>query len=126
LETYGGAWVKQDPDLILEIFCEDGVYSERVFQKPFVGHKEIREYWQKKVVEEQSDIRFTLLNIFIDGDIAIAEWEARFYSNIKKRESHIREVAIFEIENDKVKSLRADPGRIRFHQIETIIVTLIY
>lgn len=94
LQVYRNAWVNQDTEKILTIFTEDAIYYERLLEKPFVGHKQIREYWQNKVVKEQSDIKFKLLNIYIDGDTVIAEWDASFYSNIEKARIHIREVAI--------------------------------
>jgi len=106
LKDYESAWVKQDISKILSIFTKNGVYHEKVFKKPFVGHKEIEEYWKTKVVEEQSDIKFKLLKYYVCGDIVIAEWDASFYSNIEKVKIHIQEVAIIEIKNKKIKSLR--------------------
>lgn len=106
IRTYGEGWVNQDIEKILSIFIEEGVYHERIFDKPFVGHEEIRQYWQSKVVEEQSRIKFKLLNLYIDGDNIIAEWDATFFSNKEDRTIHIREVAIMEIEGDRIKSLR--------------------
>lgn len=106
LKVYEEAWVNQNPEKILSIFTEDGVYHEKVLEKPFVGHEQIRQYWKSKVVEEQSDIKFKLLNYYIDGDIIIAEWDASFYSNEKKGKIHIIEVAIMEISENKIKSLR--------------------
>lgn len=104
LETYGKAWVEQDPLLILTIFTPDATYRERVFENPFRGHDEIKRYWQEKVVEEQSNISFALLNTYIDGDTAIAEWEASFTDPDGKK--RIREVAILEFEGNRIKSLR--------------------
>ena len=49
---------------------------------------------------------FKLLNLYIDGNIVIAEWDASFYSNIENARIHIREVAIIETENEKIKYLR--------------------
>lgn len=106
LETYEEAWVGQDISKILSIFKKGGIYHERVLKEPFRGHKEIGEYWKTKVVEEQSDIKFKLLNYYICGDTVIAEWDASFNSNVEKVRIHIKEVAIFEIEDDKIKSLR--------------------
>jgi len=106
LRIYEDAWTNQDPEKILSIFTEDAVYHERVLGKPFVGHKQIREYWQSKVVEEQSDIKFKLLNFWIADDTVIAEWEASFNSNIENARIRIREVAILELVGDKIKSLR--------------------
>ena len=106
LKTYGEAWVEQNVDKILSIFTEDGIYHEMVLSDPFVGHDQIRQYWQSKVVEEQSDIQFKLLNYYIDGDVIIAEWDASFNSNLKKARIHIKEVAILEMKGSKIRSLR--------------------
>ncbi len=106
IKTYEEAWVGQDIDKILSIFHEGGIYHERVLKAPFKGHKEIGEYWKTKVVNEQSAIKFKLLNYYICGNTAIAEWDASFYSNIEKARIHVREVAILEIEDHKIKSLR--------------------
>jgi len=106
LKTYGEAWVGQDVDKILSIFTEDCVYHERVLKEPFRGHKKLSEYWQSKVVEEQSDIEFKLLNFYIARDTVIAEWDASFNSNVENARIHIREVAIMEIERGKIKSIR--------------------
>ncbi len=106
LKTYGEAWVKQDTKKILSIFAKDGIYHERVLKKPFIGHKEIKKYWQTKVVEEQSKIKFNLLNYYICRNVVVAEWDASFNSRVENARIHIREVAILEIKNDKIKSLR--------------------
>src|SRR3989344_2084028 len=106
LKVYEDAWINQDPEKILTVFTKDAIYRERAFKKPFIGHKEIKQYWQNKVVEEQSDIKFKLLHIWIDGDTVLAEWDASFYRSIEKARTHIIEVAILEFEGDKIKSLR--------------------
>ncbi|MDO8512634.1 MAG: nuclear transport factor 2 family protein [bacterium] len=106
LKTYGEAWVGQDTNKILSIFHTDGIYHERVLGKPMIGHTEIAQYWQTKVVAEQSDIKFQLLNYYLSENTVIAEWEAFFNSNIENCRVHIKEVAILEIEGDKIKSLR--------------------
>jgi len=106
LKVYEGAWVNRDPEKILAIFTEDASYHERAFEKPFIGHKQIKKYWQSKVVEEQSDIKFKLLHFWIDGNTVLAEWDASFYSNIEKARIHIIEVAILKFEGEKIKSLR--------------------
>jgi len=53
-----------------------------------------------------SDIKFKLLNYYIDGDILVAEWDASFNSAEKNNRVHIKEIAIMEISGDKIKSLR--------------------
>ncbi len=106
MKIYEEAWVGQDINKVLSIFHKNGIYHERVLKKPFIGHKGIRAYWKRKVVEEQSNIKFKLLNYYICGNTVIAEWDASFYSNIQNARIHIKEVGIFEIENGKIKSLR--------------------
>ena len=106
IKKYGDAWVNQDLDSILKIFTKDAIYHERVLEKPFKGHKEIKEYWKNKVVGEQKDIKFKLLSFYIDGDTIIAEWEANFYDKKREVNVHMKEVAILEIEDNKIKSLR--------------------
>lgn len=106
LRTYEEAWVEQDIDKILSIFTKDGIYHERVLEEPFKGHKEIKEYWKTKIVEEQSNIKFKLLNYYICNDTVIAEWEVFFDSNVEKSRIHMKEVAIIEIKNNKIKLLR--------------------
>ena len=106
LSVYEDAWVNQDPEKILTIFTKDAIYHEKVFEEPLKGHDQIKKYWIEKVVEEQSNIKFKLLNYYIDGNNVIAEWDASFYSNKKNNRIHIKEVAIFEIIDNKIKSLR--------------------
>jgi hypothetical protein len=106
LKIYGEAWVEQDINKILSIFHKDGLYHERVLKKPFIGHKEIAQYWKEKVVEEQSKIQFKILNYYISENTVIAEWEATFYSNIEHAHIHMKEVAILEIKGNKIQSLR--------------------
>lgn len=106
LKIYKEAWERQDPEKILTIFTEDAVYREYVLKNPLIGHRQIRGYWQKKVVEEQSEIKFKVLNVYIDGNTVIAEWDAVFYSRLEKKTIHLVEVAILEFEGEKIKSLR--------------------
>lgn len=106
LDTYGKAWVEQDIDLILSIFSEDAVYWERAFDEPFRGHKEIARYWQEKVVDEQSNIEFSLTNLIVSEDTIVAEWDASFNSNIQKKRIHLRSVAILKVTGGLVSELR--------------------
>lgn len=106
ISIYEDAWVNQDSEKILTIFTKNAIYHEKVLEKPFIGHKEIKKYWQSKIVEEESDIKFKLLNIYIDGDTVIAEWDASFFNNKENKKIHIIEVAIMEFEGDKIKSIR--------------------
>ena len=106
IQTYKEAWVNQDENLIITIFHPDGEYGEYLLNESFKGHEEIKQYWKRKVIVEQSNIKFKLLNLYLDGDTAVAEWDATFYSNVEQKRIHIVEVAILEIEGEKIKRLR--------------------
>ena len=77
-----------------------------MYRKPYRGHKEIRRYWQKKVVGEQSRIRFNLKSLYVDGNTAVAEWEATFDDTKKKVRTNLKEIAVLKIKNGKIQSLR--------------------
>ncbi|HLD85546.1 MAG TPA: nuclear transport factor 2 family protein [archaeon] len=106
LNIYGKAWEKQDPDLIITIFTEDAKYHERFYEKPFSGHEGIRQYWKTKVCKEQANIKFKLLDFWIFNDTLIAEFESKFDDLAKQKRKHMKTVAILEIADGKIKSLR--------------------
>jgi SnoaL-like domain len=106
IDVYIRAWTTQDPDLILTIFTPTATYHERVLQQPIRDHAGIREYWQTKVVKEQSNIHAELLSLYLDGTTAIAEWEARFDDVVEGHRKRMREVAILELEGDRIAGLR--------------------
>jgi uncharacterized protein (TIGR02246 family) len=121
IDIYLRAWATQDPDLILSIFTPSATYHERVLGQPVRGHAGIREYWQTKVVMQQANIEVELLSLYLDGTTAIAEWEARFDDLAKGHRKRMREVAILEIDGDRIAGLReywtSEP--LRSEQIET-------
>jgi hypothetical protein len=88
VDLYIRAWVEQDADLIETIFTDTATYHERVF------------------IESQSDIKCELLNLYLDGDTAIVEWEAQFDDLVQKVRKRIREVAILVFEGRLIASLR--------------------
>lgn len=108
IDTYLRAWMQQDPELIVTIFTEDAIYHERVLGEPIRTRAGIRDYWQSKVVEGQSDIDARLLNLYTatDGIAVIAEWEATFDDRVQGRRKRMREVAILEFAGDRIASLR--------------------
>jgi ketosteroid isomerase-like protein len=106
IDIYLQAWTTQDPDLILDVFTPTATYHERVFGQPIHAHAGIRDYWRTKVVEEQANIQAELLNLYLDGTTAIAEWEARFDDVVQGCRKRMREVAILEFEGDRVANLR--------------------
>ena len=106
LKIYKTAWEKRDPNLILTIFTPDGEYHEKAFDKPYKNHKGIKEYWQNKVVGEQTNIKLKLNKIFIDGNTAIAEWYATFKDHARKLNIQIKEIAVMEFKGNKIKKYR--------------------
>ncbi|HZE17939.1 MAG TPA: nuclear transport factor 2 family protein [Mycobacterium sp.] len=106
IDTYLRAWTTQDPDLIVTIFTPTATYHERVLGEPIREAAGIRDYWQTKVVNEQANIEAELLNLYLDGTTAIAEWEARFDDVVQGYRKRMREVAILEFNGDRIASLR--------------------
>lgn len=104
IDTYIRAWTTQDPELIVTIFTADATYHEKVLEEPWVGEAGIRGYWETRVVNEEANIEVELLALYLDGNTAIAEWEAKFdFLGVRKR---MREVAILEFDGDRIASLR--------------------
>ena len=106
LDVYIRAWETQDPDLIVTIFTEGATYHERVMGDPIPDREAIREYWQTKVVEAQANIRCELLNVYLDGDTAIAEWEAEFDDVAQGVRKRMQEIAVLVFEGRLIASLR--------------------
>ncbi|MEZ0363565.1 nuclear transport factor 2 family protein [Mycobacterium sp. pUA109] len=106
IDVYLRAWMTQDPDLIVTVFTPTAIYHERVLGEPIRDAAGIRHYWQTKVVAEQANIDAELLNLYLDGETAIAEWEARFDDLVEGRRKRMREVAILEFDGNRIASLR--------------------
>lgn len=107
LNTYGKAWEKQDPDLILTIFTPDATYNDPKEPENH-GHAGVRAYWMSKVVGEEKNIKFKLLNTWVSGESAdvIAEWYAEFIDTKRNVQIKMTEVAIFTTRGGKFSSLR--------------------
>jgi uncharacterized protein (TIGR02246 family) len=106
VDVYIKAWMGQDPDLIVTVFTADATYREGVLNPPIRGRDGIRKHWETKVVKEQAEIECELLALYVDGNTAVAEWEAQFddlSQNVRKR---MREVAILEFDGLLISSLR--------------------
>ena len=96
VDTYVEAWQSQNPDLICTIFTVAATYHERVLGDPIPGRDAIRDYWQTKVVEGQANIRCRPLSLYLDGDTAIVEWQAKFDDLAQGVRKHMREIAVLE------------------------------
>ncbi len=106
VHTYIRAWVTQDPELIVTLFTDDATYHERVLEAPIRDREGIRHYWQTKVVESQARIRCELLNIYLDGNTAVVEWQAEFDDLPDTVRRRMREVAILDFAGPLISSLR--------------------
>ena len=106
LDVYIKAWETQDPDLIVTIFTESATYHERVLGAPIPDREAIRRYWDEKVVKSQANIRCELLNLYLDGMTAIAEWEAEFDDVVQGVRKRMREIAVLVFEGHLIASLR--------------------
>ena len=106
IDVYIRAWVEQDPDLIGTIFTDTATYHERIFEAPIRDRSGIRAYWKTKVVGSQGNIKCDLLSLYLDGNTAIAEWEAEFDDLVQNARKRMREVAILVFEGRLIASLR--------------------
>jgi hypothetical protein len=96
IDVYIKAWETQDPNLIVTIFSEAATYHERVLQAPIPSREAIRWYWQTKVVEGQASISCRLVSLYLDGETAVAEWDAEFDDLAQGVRKHMREIAVLE------------------------------
>lgn len=106
IDVYIRAWEGQDPDLITTIFTENATYHERVLQAPIPNREAIREYWERKVVGSQANIKCELLNLYLDGATAIAEWEAEFDDVVQGVRKRMREIAVIDFDGRRIAALR--------------------
>ena len=106
IDVYIRAWTEQDPDLIVTIFTEAATYHERVMREPIPDRESIGVYWQSKVVGQQANITCRLLSLYLDGDTAIAEWEAEFDDLAQGTRKRMREIAVLVFDGHLIASLR--------------------
>lgn len=108
LGVYVKAWETQDPDLIVTIFTPAATYHERVMEDPIPDREAIRQYWQSKVVQAQANITCRLLYLYldVDGDTAVAEWEAEFDDVAQGVRKRMKEIAVLVFEGHLIASLR--------------------
>lgn len=104
--VYIQAWETQDEELILTIFTEGATYHERIMREPIPDRESIGAYWRSKVVESQANITCRLVNLYLDGDTAIAEWEAEFDDLPQGVRKRMKEIAVLEFEGHRIASLR--------------------
>ena len=106
LKKYADAWVNRDPNAIIKIFEPDAEYWETAFARPFKGHKGIRKYWVEKVAGQEKDIKFRLLNVYVQKDNVIAECYAEFYDMVNDYNVKMKEVALFKVRKGRIYNYR--------------------
>jgi hypothetical protein len=106
LDVYIKAWETQDPNLIVTIFTPAATYHERVMGDPIPDREAIRRYWESKVVGAQANITCRLLNLYLDGDTAVAEWLAEFDDVAQGVRKRMKEIAVLEFDGHLIASLR--------------------
>jgi ketosteroid isomerase-like protein len=106
IDVYIRAWETQDPDLIVTIFTPAATYHERVMGEPIPDREAIRAYWRSKVVQGQANISCELVNLYLDGTTAVAEWVAEFDDVAQGVRKRMKEIAVLEFEGPRIASLR--------------------
>jgi ketosteroid isomerase-like protein len=81
-------------------------YHERVLDTPIRSRDAIRDYWQSKVVGSQARITVSLLSLYLDGDTAVAEWQAEFDDTRQGLRKRMIEIAVLKFQDGRIASLR--------------------
>jgi len=77
-----------------------------VLQDPIPNREAIWGYWQFKVVQSQANIKCKLLSLYVDGNTAIAEWEAEFDDTVEGVRKRMLEIAVLTFEGELISGLR--------------------
>ena len=78
LDLYGDAWTAGNPEHIIRLFSPSATYRETPFDDVMAGREAIRQYWQEGAADAQKDVQFSSQVWAIDGQIAVAGWQAQF------------------------------------------------
>ena len=109
MKKYGKAWETKDPDLIIECFTKNGIYQESPLKKPYKGHKEIKDFWKKAVVNSQKNINFKLGKVYVsnDGKTGFAEWKCKgkWKQNNTWKKVKRAGIMILKMNKDKISCL---------------------
>jgi ketosteroid isomerase-like protein len=100
------ALTRQQARKVLDTYIRAWESQERVLSDPIPDRNAIRAYWQSKVVESQAHIEVQLLNVYLDGETVIAEWQAEFDDLAQGVRKRMREIAVLVFEDGLVASLR--------------------
>jgi ketosteroid isomerase-like protein len=102
---YKQAWEKQDSKLILDCFTKDGIYQESPLAKPYKGHKQIKLFWNDKVIKKTKDIKFKLGKCYISKDekTAFVEWTCK--NNQQGIKKYMVGIMILKMKGNKITYL---------------------
>jgi ketosteroid isomerase-like protein len=78
IAAYGDAWVRRDPDRVVQLFTADATYQERRFRPALKGTAAMHNYWQVIVHDLQRDNAFEVGQIVVSGEQAFIAWNAHF------------------------------------------------
>jgi hypothetical protein len=103
LDKLGKTWVEKDPDAVLNLFDQTIKYFENVLDEPYIGKEKVYDLW-KVVPENQRDISFDGEILMTKGNIAIANWKAKFTKIMSGEIEEIDGIFLFEL-NDEGKCI---------------------
>jgi len=105
MKKYKKAWETQNSDLILECFTKKGIYQESPLAKPYKGHIEIKNFWDREVMKNQKKIKFHLGKCYIskDGKTGFAEWKANMWRLGKV--DYMVGIMLIKMKGDKISYL---------------------
>jgi len=105
MRAYGNAWEKLDSSALVKIFTRTGTYRVRPFERPYRGHKGIRRYWDGIVKVKEKNVRFALGRVFVNDDVGVAEWKARFTRRDNGHPEELRGIILAKVRNGKIREL---------------------
>jgi ketosteroid isomerase-like protein len=105
MQKYKKAWEKQDTNLILECFTKNGKYQESPLAKPYLGHAQIKKFWNQVVVKETKNIKFTLGKCYVslDKKTGFAEWKCT--NTQGKKKCYMVGIMILKMKGNKITYL---------------------
>jgi ketosteroid isomerase-like protein len=105
MNKYKKAWENQDSNLIIECFVKNGIYQESPLAKPYKGHKEIKKFWNREVVNRTKNIQFKLkkCDISKDGKTGFAEWECT--NRYLGKKGHMVGIMLLKMKGNKISYL---------------------
>jgi uncharacterized protein (TIGR02246 family) len=93
VEGYRRAWESQDPEMMADLFADDGVFIDPRFA-PFAG-KDAVLGWYRRALEGFTDPEVEYTRVAVDPPVAMAEWVSWLSRDGKRFAFH--GVSVFEV-----------------------------